>query len=861
MLHQIVLGFQRLLKLTVRNEDLQRCETNRRVCVTDPADCGSPPAPRPALNVSCFYQKSSSTLRSMTCDWSREPGSRTEPLYSLIFSSKRDVVSCKGIFNPLAVLNVTVRIRNYLGKREVWSLPHTVDVYHAVKPPQPVLTVVNSTADSLVVSWMIRDFSSCQLRYRVDTSHTWTQAAGSVQGDGTLVYRVTDLQPFTVYRSAVACRLEVGYRSDWSADATGRTLERGDTPHSTRHTPHATLHTPHATRHTPHSTLHTPHSTLHTPHSTLHTPHSTLHTPHSTLHTPHAAKKDIHLTAALESDCGHNASLTTSGGAPSRPPEACYRLEKTGSGGSLLLHLMWKALDLHEAGGRILGYRVSYAPTKEHRPRRSVIRNVTELTAPLVAEERYWSVSVSAFNTAGHGPAAQLSIDTHTQHIVPSVRNLWVSAGKKGLQVRWELAPPPPQATPPPSASDGSAPLLAPPSVLPVSHFVVQWSSESRPAARRWSRADGFTSTVTRDQLDSAQSYSFSVSSVSQQQCGAPQSLPASLEHGALLEAVRLKIVGVTKTTAAVVWAWQRENDEPIRVDRYTLVLRRASEERALPVWPDQWQHTFLNLTPSTEYSVLLLADNATRVIIPIRTAFDESTAVAAVTPLLLLAVSVLIVSILSRTVYKSYFFPPISSPQSSTTGQWLMEANHQKTAERKILAIEDFQVRDVLGKKSLIVVGPDSRPAADEDLDEHTPPPSLSHLIIKYSDTDYIADAPAVERKAVVSLQSYNPDYVVNCHLPEIAGFPAEESVSLLPCQTDDVADSHFPEKQEESRQVGVSQMSRQTENVNCPFQESVGSGESLGLPQLACETEYVLNSYFMQKTAVEAESLPCSL
>ncbi|XP_078141249.1 interleukin-6 receptor subunit beta [Centroberyx gerrardi] len=589
------------------------------------------------------------------------------------------------------------------------------------------------------------------------------EAAGSVQGDGTLVYRITDLQPFTVYRSAVACRREVGYRSDWSADATGRTLER----------------------------------------------------------------------------------------APSRPPEACYRLEKTESGGSLLLHLMWKALDLHEAGGRILGYRVSYGPTKKRRPQQSVIRDVTELTAPLVAEERYWSVSVSAFNTAGRGPAAQLSVDTHTRHLLPSVRNLWVSPGKKGLQVRWELAPPPPppQAPPPPSASDP-----APPSVLPVSHFVVQWSSESRPAARRWSRADGFTATVTRDHLDSAQSYSISVSSVSHQQCGAPQSLPASLEHGALLEAVRLKIETVTKTTAAVKWAWQREK-EPIGVDRYRLVLRGDSEERALPVWPDQWQHTFLNLSPSTEYSVLLLADNTSRVIIPFRTAFDESTTVAAVTPLLLLAVTVLIVSILSRTVYKSYFFPPISGPQGSATGRWLMDTNHQKTsAERNILAIKDFQVTDILGKKSLIVVGPDSRPAADEDLDEHTPPPSLSHLIIKYSDSEYTADTPAVERKAVVSLQSYNPDYVVNCHLPETAGFTAEESVSLLPCQTDHVANGHFPEKEEESRQVGVSQTSRQTENVKCPFEESVGSGESPGLPQLACETEYVLNSYFMEKTAVEA-------
>lgn len=65
-------------------------------------------------------------------------------------------------------------------------------------------------------------------------------------------------------------------------------------------------------------------------------------------------------------------------------------------------------LDLRDAGGRILGYRVTYE-TKQQ-PRRRV-QNVTAVTALLVVEEGNCSVAVAAFNSAGYGPAARLAID------------------------------------------------------------------------------------------------------------------------------------------------------------------------------------------------------------------------------------------------------------------------------------------------------------------------------------------------------------------------------------------------------------------------------------------------------------------
>ncbi|XP_074495632.1 interleukin-6 receptor subunit beta [Sebastes fasciatus] len=727
-------------EVTVRGSDLKLCE-DQRVCVTDLRDCGPrPPASiQKTLDMSCCYQMSH---RSMTCEWSRESNSHTEPNVSLLFSSGDKIFSCQGIFNPLAVLSVTARIKNYMMGTDTWSRPHTVVLYDAVKPSQPVLAVLNSTEDSVVVSWRSSGDGDCRLRYRVDNTHIWSQAPDSVCAHRyqTLTYTIKDLLTFTVYRAAVACREESGIWSDWSSDVSARTLDR----------------------------------------------------------------------------------------VPSRPPEVCYRVEKTDSGGSFLLHLMWKDLDLRVAGGRIFGYQLSYEPVKKLQDR--FIQNFTEVTALLVVAvaEGNFSITVAAFNTAGYGPAARLSVDTQRPNALPPVRHLWVSSSfpaLRGLQVQWENP-------------------TAPSSVPPVTHLAVQWRSETRPSSSGWTTVDNATTSTVIPDVDPDESYLISVIPVYNQQCGSPQSLPASLQQGALMEAAQLKVVGVTKTTVTVAWAWQRRAG-PIRVNRYSVRLREDSERRTLSLWPDQkTDHTFLDLNPDTEYSLLLLADDVSRSIIPVRTHFDEVPAVAAATPLLLLAVSVFIISILSRTLYKSYFFPHISSPRGSTTGQWLMEPNHQKTAEINILDMEDFQVTDVLGEKSLITVGPKPRPS-EEDLNEDTSLLLMSHLS-KLSalklDPEYISDAPVITERTLVSLQSYHADYGVNCRHPDEVFLPEESRDAALLNE----ASSCFPQKEEEHRQVDLSETSYQKETaVKCPFLELMANSHCVY--QMTCEAEYVANSSFL--------------
>ncbi|XP_026199743.1 interleukin-6 receptor subunit beta isoform X2 [Anabas testudineus] len=522
------------------------------------------------------------------------------------------------------------------------------------------------------------------------------------------------------------------------------------------------------------------------------------------------------------SDWSSNINVTTLESVPSKSPQVCYRLEYTDSGEPFLLHLMWKALDLYDAGSRVLSYQVSYRSVIERSTSVTIIKNVTEVVVPLEVEEGNWSVTVTAFNAVGYGPSAHLNIATQRQKSrVPSVRNMWVSStfpAVNGLRVEWKVA-------------------VDQPSALPVSHFDVQWRAETHPSTSCWSTVDGSNTSAFIPDVEPGESYLISVFPIYEQQFGSPQSLNASLQQGALMEVDQLKVFGVNKTAVSVVWAWQKKSGL-IRVNGYSVMLQGDSEKHTLFLWPDQLQHTFLNLTPNTEYSLILLADDVSRITIPVRTDFDEVPVVATATPLLLLAVTVLIVSILSRTVYKRYFFPPISSPRNSTTGKWLMDSNRKSSTEQHILDIKDFQETDICGVKNAIVVAPRLT-----DLHEDTALLSFGHFAVKLSDvkleTQYVSNSPLPT------------EHQLQCYLPEV--FESDKHHQTRH------ANIWFPQKEEEDRRHLDCQTSQQgSDVVKCCFHELMANADDCCVSQITCEPEYVMNASYLRKSETDC-SLIC--
>nr|XP_043882084.1 interleukin-6 receptor subunit beta isoform X2 [Solea senegalensis] len=675
------------------------------------------------LNMSCYYQISQS---SMTCELSLDSYAFTEPDISLIFNSKYKVIYCPGLFFPVAVLNITARVRErYMKGTDIRSQPHTVSLYDAVKPSQPVLSVLNSTDDSVVVFWRSADYSSCRLRYRVNSSHVWSKPPDFVPvcQDQKLVYTIKDLLPFTIYTAAVACR--GGTWSDWSRDINVRTLER----------------------------------------------------------------------------------------VPSTSPQVCYRVEKTHSG-SVLLHLMWKDLNFYEAGGRVLGYQVTYEPMKK-------ILNVTEVMALLVVEEGDCTVTVKAFNAAGYGPVAHLSVNTQRQKSLPSVTKLWISRFlpvDKGLLLQWKF-----------------------PSTPSITNVIVLWHSELHPSTRHahWATVDAYNTSLVLHDLDPEESYLISVFTVHQQQCGAPQSLPASLQQGALMEADRLKVAAVTKTSVTIKWAWQRKY-RPNQVSRYRVMLTKTShgqkKTRVVSLWPEEQQHTFTNLSPDTEYSLHLLADNDSTNIVSVRTEFDNVAVVVTAATLLLLVITVLILCILSRTVCKSYFFPVISSPRGSTSGQWLMDPNkHQQiSSERNILDIKHFQVTE----QSVFVVGPNLDQTLSSELQEDGLLQPLGHLFNKL-ESDYVSER---QLNTAEKLQSYPPNRVVN---------------RLLTSEEREVSISLLHQTHEDNKWLSqVNPQSSHQTTAPCVVHELLPDTDSPHVYQITCVAEYLVNSSFPENPDPKRES-----
>uniref|UniRef100_A0A3Q2G130 Interleukin-6 receptor subunit beta-like n=1 Tax=Cyprinodon variegatus TaxID=28743 RepID=A0A3Q2G130_CYPVA len=579
-----------------------------------------------SLNMSCLYQISPDETRSVTCSWSDEPGAEA----SLQLSRSGKIYSC--IFSPSSIFNVTTRIKSLRTGEVVWSQPQPLDLSKIAKYPPPAVTLIHQTDDSLVVSWKSdTDKGTYRLRYKSRDSSTWTEVSDQIPIKEVQNYTIKNLLPFMVYKVSVAYHRGYGLWSDWSSEATGRTLDR----------------------------------------------------------------------------------------VPSKPAGICYRVKReaarlTG------LQLIWMASDPGEAEGRVLGYNVSINSVKQD-------QNGTEMMALPVEKEGNYSVAVQAFNTAGFGPAALLQINTQAQNPLLSVRNLSIysrSPERKELQVQW---------------TSPSAPVC--------SHVAVQWHSEQNPSTTRSILVDcNSSSTVIRD-LDPDEFYQVSVFPAYQQQCGPPQSLEANLELGALMKPIDLKVVSVSKTSVTVMWEWQKAKADDVA--EYKVMLRRDTDQQgpSVSLWPDLHQHIFSSLTPNTEYSLILSVDGDLRDITTVKTQFDEAVVVAPLVPLLLLIISAMICFLLFRTLYNLYFFPPICNPNRSMVGQWLLNPNREKCAQKTFLDISDFKVKDFLGDSHLILVTPEERLSSSEDLREKTSLQSMGKLSV-FTSTDKLdfTDVPGTD-------------------------------------------------------------------------------------------------------------------
>ncbi|XP_060786782.1 interleukin-31 receptor subunit alpha [Neoarius graeffei] len=358
------------------------------------------------------------------------------------------------------------------------------------------------------------------------------------------------------------------------------------------------------------------------------------------------------------------------------------------------LILIWKALEIKEARGVILGYEVTYTPTKQ--PGLNGTIRTKDQKAILEVTAGEYDLIVMAYNTAGQSPSTNLRISAGVFPSLPKVKGLWASSEAFSLRIRWEAA------------------------AVNVSEFAIEWFSFGDVDSTQWKRLNGSTfSTVLTGPIKPLKTYSITVYSLYGTLCAPPETIQANLEYGTLLDIVQLQLVNVTKTSVTVQWVWQ-EQSPTTNVLQYRIVLIGASETSSFSIFPHQWQHSFHNLQTNVKYTVCIYGETTSGNFLKANIEFktphlDSDEIIKAALPIVVLLVTFSIFSVLSRTVFKDYFFPNISNPGHSFIGHWLQNLPYEREAVVNVLKLEDFSV-----KSQLIHIEPQlalDREGSDEDL------------------------------------------------------------------------------------------------------------------------------------------------
>ncbi|XP_036434381.1 interleukin-6 receptor subunit beta [Colossoma macropomum] len=436
-------------------------------------------------------------------------------------------------------------------------------------------------------------------------------------------------------------------------------------------------------------------------------------------------------------------------GVPTAPPNVSYRVESLDNTfRTQKLLLVWKALAINVARGVILGYEVTYASTKQPALAKIITNN---LKAELEVAPGDYNVTLMAYNSAGQSPVRHVRINTASYESLPGVKGLWASTEADSLRIRWETET----------------------AAVSVSEFAIEWFSLSHAASSQWKRVNGATfSTVLTDSIKQLEIYTINVYPLYESLCGPSESVQASLENGTLLDIVHLRLVNVTKTSVTVRWVWQRKaNGTNVLQYRLALSALDESETKFLTVFPHQCQHSFYKLQTNVKYSVSIYGEtksgNFKKTNIEFTTPlYENDEIIKAAVPIVLLIFGFGIFSVLSRTIYKDYFFPSIANPSHSVIGRWLLNPFHEKDTVMRVLQLEDFSLTNQLIEKALMQM-------------EHQ---KFSEKGVVDEDMMYLPDNSAVENdgaensEASPSLTEYvdlpllpdNFGYVENCYIPE---------------------------------------------------------------------------------------------
>lgn len=356
------------------------------------------------------------------------------------------------------------------------------------------------------------------------------------------------------------------------------------------------------------------------------------------------------------SDWSEEASGTTYEDRPSKPPSFWYKTNPSHGQEYRSARLIWKALPLSEANGKILDYEVILRQSKSISQTYTVTG--TELTVNLT-NSRYVA-SLAARNKVGKSAAAVLTIPGPHGTASHPVVNLKAFPKDNLLWVEW---------TPPPK---------------PVSKYILEWCvlSENAPCVEDWQQEVATVNrTHLRGSLLESKCYLITVTPVFTTGPGSPESVKAYLKQAAPTRGPTVRTKKVGKNEAVLEWDQLPVDDQNGFIRNYSISYRTSvGKEMVVHVDSSHTEYTLSSLSSDTLYMVRMAAytdeggkDGPEFTFTTPKFAQGEIEAIVVPVCLAFLLTTLLAVLFCfnKRDLIKKHIWPNVPDPSKSHIAQW----------------------------------------------------------------------------------------------------------------------------------------------------------------------------------------------
>uniref|UniRef100_UPI00398F15D6 interleukin-6 receptor subunit beta-like n=1 Tax=Pristiophorus japonicus TaxID=55135 RepID=UPI00398F15D6 len=363
---------------------------------------------------------------------------------------------------------------------------------------------------------------------------------------------------------------------------------------------------------------------------------------------------------------------TTSECAPAQKLQVWRSIEALDPNGTRRVRLLWKPLKKNAANGKILGYRISL-----HEPEIQAY-NTSNLDYSFHLLDGHYRIYVSAYNSVGESPKADIVIPSSNEIEFPSLSHLFASSnGNSSLLMQWE----------PPS--------------MTTSGYVVEWCvvSEKIACNINWQSVPANkTKAIVQDNIEQMRLYKILVYPLFDGLPGLPASTQAYSKEGAPRCSPALRSKQIWKTKVQIEWDELPIDDRNGFIRNYTVLYTNKNGKLKSVVVNGKEYHCILaGLSANTEYEVTIMASTdagstiGSNLVITTKTIDDgeiEAFLMVIFSCSLLMALILIAACISQWHRIKKHFWPNIPDPANSTLAQWMPKQSWQ-------------DVKDLQGKQS----------------------------------------------------------------------------------------------------------------------------------------------------------------